>query len=67
VPWYQRWLKFLGEVKAELRRTTWPSRVEVRNTTVVVIVTLFIFAAFLGVVDLALGTLLNRLLLYFTR
>ena len=50
-----------------MKRTTWPSRKEVRNTTIVVIVTIFVFAVFLGVVDMALGTMLERLLKYFSQ
>jgi preprotein translocase subunit SecE len=65
VAWFQRWMKFLGEVKLELKRTTWPNRKEVRNTTLIVIVAVFIFATFLGVVDVALSTVLQRLLHYF--
>jgi len=60
-------MKFLSEVKMELKRTTWPGRREVRNTTVVVVITVFIFAAFLGVVDLALGNLLRRVLQFFAQ
>ena len=65
--WFRRWKKFLGEVKMELRRTTWPSRNEVRNTTFVVLVTVFIFAAFLGVADLALSRILQEVLAFFTQ
>jgi preprotein translocase subunit SecE len=60
-------MKFLSEVKMELKRTTWPGRREVQNTTVVVVITVFIFAAFLGVVDLALGNLLRRVLQFFAQ
>jgi preprotein translocase subunit SecE len=67
VEWFQRWKRFLGEVKMELRRTTWPSRKEVRNTTLVVLVTVFLFSLFLGVVDLALSTILHEVLEFFTR
>jgi preprotein translocase subunit SecE len=65
VSWFQRLAKFLSDVRLELKRTTWPSRKEVRNTTIVVIVTVFVFAAFLGIVDFALGSMLERLLKYF--
>ena len=65
--WFHRWMKFLSEVKMELKRTTWPGRREVQNTTVVVVITVFIFAAFLGVVDLALGNLLRRVLQFFAQ
>jgi preprotein translocase subunit SecE len=52
--WYQKIRTFLVEVKGELKRTSWPSRKEVEGTTAVVIVTVFIFAAFLWVVDTVL-------------
>ena len=65
--WFRRMRKFLGEVKTELKRTTWPGRKEVQNTTVVVIVTVFVFATFLGVVDLILGTVLRRVLQFFAQ
>jgi len=67
VEWFQRWKKFLGEVRMELRRTTWPSRNEVRNTTIVVLVTVFIFAAFLGLMDLALSRILQEVLAFFAQ
>ena len=49
--WFQRAKAFLTEVRSELKRTSWPSGKEVRGTTTVVIVTVFIFALFLWVVD----------------
>jgi preprotein translocase subunit SecE len=49
--WWQRARTFLAEVRGELKRTTVPSRKEVEGTTAVVIVTVFIFALFLWVVD----------------
>ncbi len=52
--WWVRLRAFLLEVKGELKRTSWPSGKEVRGTTTVVIVTVFIFALFLWVVDTVL-------------
>ena len=49
--WWARARAFLTEVRAELKRTSWPSGKEVRGTTTVVIVTVFIFALFLWIVD----------------
>ena len=49
--WWTRARTFLVEVRSELKRTSWPSWKEVRGTTTVVIVTVFIFALFLWVVD----------------
>ena len=50
---------FLAEVRGELKRTTFPSRREVQGTTTVVIVTVFIFALFLYVVDMFLYRLVD--------
>ena len=52
--WWQKVKAFLAEVRSELKRTSWPSGKEVRGTTTVVIVTVFIFALFLWVVDTVL-------------
>ena len=57
--WYQRVRTFLIEVKGELKRTTWPPRSEVVGTTTVVVITVFIFAAFLFIVDTALDRLIG--------
>ena len=58
--WFKRMVTFLQEVVAELKRTTWPKWTEVRGTTTVVIIAIFIFATFLWVVDLGLGSLFQR-------
>ncbi len=55
--WFKRLKTFLSEVVAELKKTTWPSKSEVRGTTTVVIITMFIIATFLWIVDLILGRL----------
>jgi len=57
VEWYNKMVTFLQEVVAELKRTTWPKWLEVRGTTTVVIIAVFIFALFLWLVDLGLGRL----------
>jgi preprotein translocase subunit SecE len=53
--WYARTRRFLQEVSSELKRTTWPGRIEVRGTTLVVLVTIFVFAVFLFAVDYLLS------------
>lgn len=65
--WYRKTVEFLKEVQAELKRTTWPAWREVRGTTTVVIITVFIFAIYLGVVDVALSNVLQRILSLFSR
>jgi len=60
VGWYKRMVTFVQEVIAELKRTTWPKWDEVRGTTTVVIIAVFIFALFLWAVDLCLGYLYQQ-------
>lgn len=43
--------KFLREVKAELKRVTWPTRVEVFRWTGVVVAALVFFGVFVAVLD----------------
>lgn len=43
--------KFFQDVRAEMKLVVWPSRSEVMNTTLVVIMTTILFAVFLWLVD----------------
>ena len=56
-----RLVEFFGEVRAELRRVTWPSQPEVYATTVVVILTSLVFGLYLFGIDLLLNTAVQRL------
>lgn len=47
--------KYLDGVMRELRLVTWPGRDQVRGTTVVVLVTVFAFAVYFGIVDYVLA------------
>ncbi len=53
--WWDRGRTFLGEVRGELKRVTWPTRREVYATTVVVILTSVFFGLYLWGLDLALS------------
>ena len=60
----ETWLKtktFFMEVNGEVKKVTWPTKKEVRDTTIVVIIAVFIFGIFLYLVDLALGEVLQYL------
>ena len=59
--WLKRFRVFLTEVWAELKKTTWPSRKEVYGTTLVVVVTVLLTAAYLFVVDKILETGMTRI------
>jgi len=49
--WWKKSVEFLSEVRSEMRKVSFPSRDEVVGTTIVVIVTSFVFAAFLFAAD----------------
>jgi len=53
---------FFGEVKAELKKVTWPSRQEVYTTTVVVILTTVFFGFYLFGLDLVFSQAATRIL-----
>ena len=53
---------FLSEVRAELKKVTWPSFTEVQSTTVVVIATTVFFGFYLWLLDLGFSRVLSRLL-----
>lgn len=50
-----------NEVVVEMKKVTWPNSQETRGATVVVIITVFIMAAFLGVFDLFWSNLMDFL------
>ena len=49
--WPDRIRSFYNEVRTEMRKVTWPGMKEVRSTTTVVIITVFIFALYFGIID----------------
>jgi preprotein translocase subunit SecE len=53
---------FLAEVRAELKKVTWPSFTEVQSTTIVVIATTVFFGFYLWLLDLGFSRVLSHLL-----
>ena len=53
---------FLTEVRSELKKVTWPSRQEVRSTTLVVIATSIFFGFYLWGLDLVFSRILSLVL-----
>jgi len=64
--WPERLKTFYNDVRTEMKKVTTPSFKEVQSTTVVVIIAVFLFAAFFEVVDLILSHSLDQLFHYFT-
>ena len=52
--WLTKTKTFVSEVRSELKKVSFPSRSEVISTTIVVIVTSFVFALFLWLADMAI-------------
>ena len=54
--WWSRSRIFLSQVRNEMERVTWPSWKEVQATTLVVILTSFLFGVYLWGIDMILNT-----------
>ena len=54
--------RFFRETMGELRRVSWPTWLEARNLTVIVIIVLVIMAIFLWLVDLSATRLLSLII-----
>ena len=64
--WPPRAKNYIEGLRMEMRRVTWPNKKQVQATTVVVIITVFVFGAYFAVVDWILNFGMTRLLNYFT-
>jgi len=53
--WWGNLRNFIHEVKLEMKKVSWPSRSEVINTTIVVIIAVFFFAFYLFGADIVLS------------
>jgi preprotein translocase subunit SecE len=49
--WWTKAKEFLSEVRAEMRKVSFPTRDEVVGTTIVVLITSTVFATFLFIAD----------------
>jgi preprotein translocase subunit SecE len=62
----ERIKSFYGDVRNEMRKVTTPTRKEVEATTVVVIITVFIFGVYFWVIDGVIGRSLDSIFKYFS-
>jgi len=63
--WFKRFPVFLRDVRLEVKKTSFPSRKEVTNTTLVVVVVVAIFGVYLWIVDQVVFTVLNKVFTVF--
>jgi preprotein translocase subunit SecE len=64
--WPQRIKAFYTDVRTEMKKVTTPTRKEVQATTVVVIITVFLFGAYFWMVDTVIGRGIDTVLRHFT-
>jgi len=64
--WPQRIKGFYNEVRNEMKKVTTPSLKDVQATTIVTIITVFIFGAFFWIVDGILGKVIDAAISYLT-
>ncbi len=65
--WVENSKEYVGELKAEMRRVTWPSRTQVEGTTAVVIISVFLFAGYFALIDKLLETGELKLFSFFAK
>ena len=53
--------QFINDVRAEMKRVSWPTTTEVKNTTIITIIAVIFFAIYLFVVDRGLTFLITQL------
>ena len=60
IRWYKRFIVFLRDVKAEIKKVTWPSKNEVYSTTIVVLIATAFFGVYLYLLDLLFSWLISQ-------
>jgi preprotein translocase subunit SecE len=56
---------YVSDVRAEMKRVTWPGKQEIYGTTVMVLVTTFLFAFYFWICDQTFSQLVGKILKYF--
>jgi len=64
--WPERIKTFYSDVRSEMKKVTAPSFKDVRATTTVVVITVFLFGVFFWAVDNTIGSGINYLFKYLT-
>ncbi|MEN3185368.1 MAG: preprotein translocase subunit SecE [Atribacterota bacterium] len=62
IKWFRSLKGYFQEAWYELKKVTWPTRKELWNSTVTVVVVIVVIGVFLGVVDLLLTFLMGAYL-----
>jgi len=62
----QRLVQFLKDTRQEMHKVVTPTRNEVRNTTIIVLAAVFLFAAYFELVDVVVGKGIDKMFLHLT-
>ena len=62
----ERLMQFLRDTRQEMTKVVTPTREEVQSNTIIVIATVFLFAAYFALIDNTLGRLIDKGLLKLT-
>ena len=65
--WVENTRAYLGDIRSEMRRVTWPNRKQVEGTTAVVIICVFAFAGYFAIVDSVLTKFIKAILDFFAK
>ena len=61
IRWYKRFINFLKDTRAELKKVTWPSRSEVYSTTIVVLIAMVFFGFYLFFMDVIFSWIIGQI------
>jgi len=59
---FEKIRKFLSEIAAEMKKVTWPTREELKESTKLVIIATIVVTLFVGMIDQILSLIIRRLL-----
>jgi preprotein translocase subunit SecE len=60
--WPEVTKNYIAELRQEMKRVTWPTRMQVQATTAIVILTVFAFAVYFKIVDEVIARSIARLM-----
>jgi preprotein translocase subunit SecE len=61
VRWYKRLRNFIKEVRAEVKKVTWPGKNEVYSTTIVVLIATLFFGIYLYALDIVFSWVISQI------
>lgn len=59
---YNRIKTYLTEIKGELKKVTWPAKVDIQKTSIAVVVSSLIFGIYLYGVDAFFGVIIQKIM-----